>query len=131
MIVESKSLCSNSKVMAKAAQTSATNSHKRSNRKFGKQVRVEGGGREDNGSVYNGTSQGAEHILHAEAEQSEQKIESALYIYVSCFCLPSVKSKAAKNSAERRKTRRENSTKKHSSLANVNGNAAKMQQCRN
>lgn len=114
MIVESKSLCSNSKVMAKATQTSATNSHKRSNRKFGKQVWVEGGGREDNGSVYNGTSQGAEHILHAEAEaeQSEQKIESALYIYVSCICLPTVKSKAAKNSAERRKTRRENSTKK-------------------
>lgn len=35
-----------------------------------------------NGSVYNGTLQGEEHILHAEAEQSEQKIESALYIYV-------------------------------------------------
>lgn len=130
MIVESKSLCSNSKVMAKAAQTSATNSHKRSNRKFGKQARglrqSEGG----NGSVYNGTSQGEEHILHAEAEQSEQKIESALYIYVFCFCLPTVKSKAAKE-PKRWKTRRENCTKKRSSLANENGNAAKMQQCRN
>lgn len=88
MIVESKSLCSNSKVMAKAPETCATNSHKRSNRKFGNGQRGTRIGRGvDRGGIGSGNSQGGrQYILHAEgAAKRAQKIESALYIYVFCL----------------------------------------------
>lgn len=95
MIVESKSLCSNSKVMAKAPETCATNSHKRSNRKFGKQqLNGQRGTRIGRGvdrgvgrGIGSGNSQGGrQYILHAEGEAKRaQKIESALYIYAFCL----------------------------------------------